>query len=101
MTPGYLLDPCSMLGLLCPFPSIWQRILLLQWTTFGVHSKHGARQFVTKLWVSDCKGNFHLATCLCDNASEEIFNPILSYPTTACLIPLIPLPWREFLDTLS
>ena len=30
----------------------------------------GARQFVTKLWVSDCKENFHLATCLCDNGSE-------------------------------
>ena len=36
----------------------------------GVQSKHRARQFVTKLWVSDCKGNFHLATCLCDNGSE-------------------------------
>ena len=36
----------------------------------GVKSKHRARQFVTKLWVSDCKGNFHLATCLRDNGSE-------------------------------
>ena len=36
----------------------------------GVQSKHRARQFVTKLWVSDRKGNFHLATCLCDNGSE-------------------------------
>ena len=36
----------------------------------GVQSKHRARQFVTKMWVSDCKGNFHLATCLCDNGSE-------------------------------
>ena len=36
----------------------------------GVQSKHKARQFVTKLWVSDRKGNFHLATCLCDNGSE-------------------------------
>ena len=24
----------------------------------GVQSKHRARQFVTKLWVSDCKGKF-------------------------------------------
>ena len=30
----------------------------------GVQSKHRARQFVTKMWVSDRKGNFHLATCL-------------------------------------
>ena len=36
----------------------------------GVQCKHRARQFVTKLWVSDCKGNFHLTTCLCDNGSE-------------------------------
>ena len=36
----------------------------------GVQSKHRARQFVTKLWVSNCKGNFHHATCLCDNGSE-------------------------------
>ena len=36
----------------------------------GVQSKHRARQFVTKLWVSDRKANFHLATCLCDNGSE-------------------------------
>ena len=36
----------------------------------GVQSKHRAQQVVTKLWVSDCKGNFHLATCLCDNGSE-------------------------------
>ena len=36
----------------------------------GVQSKHRARQFVTKMWVSDRKGNFHLATCLCDNGSE-------------------------------
>ena len=36
----------------------------------GVQSKHRTRQFVTKMWVSDCKGNFHLATCLCDNGSE-------------------------------
>ena len=36
----------------------------------GVQSKHRARQFVTKLWVSDCKDYFHLATCLCDNGSE-------------------------------
>ena len=36
----------------------------------GVQSKHRAQQFVTKLRVSDCKGNFHLATCLCDNGSE-------------------------------
>ena len=28
-------------------------------------------------------------------------NPILSYPTTACLIRLILLPSKEFLDTLS
>ena len=35
----------------------------------GVQSKHRARQFVTNLWVSDGKGNFHLATCLCDNGS--------------------------------
>ena len=36
----------------------------------GVQSKHRARQFVTKMWVSDRKGNFHLATCLCDNGAE-------------------------------
>ena len=36
----------------------------------GVQSKHRARQFVTKLWDSDCKRNFYLATCLCDNGSE-------------------------------
>ena len=35
-----------------------------------VQSKHRARQLVTKLWVSDRKGNFHLATCLCENGSE-------------------------------
>ena len=36
----------------------------------GVQSKHRARQFVTKLCVSDCKSNFQLATCLYDNGSE-------------------------------
>ena len=36
----------------------------------GVQSRPRARQFVTKLWVSDCKGNFSLATCLGDNGSE-------------------------------
>ena len=36
----------------------------------GVQSKHGAQQFVTKLWVCDCKGNFHLTTRLCDNGAE-------------------------------
>ena len=35
-----------------------------------VQCKHRAQQCVTKLWFSDCKGNFHLATCLCDNGSE-------------------------------
>ena len=36
----------------------------------GVQSKHRAPQFITKLWVSDCKGHFHLATCWFDNGSE-------------------------------
>ena len=36
----------------------------------GVQSKNRAEQFVTNLLVSDCKGNFRLATCLCDNGSE-------------------------------
>ena len=67
----------------------------------GVQSKHRARQFVTKLWVSDCKGNFHLATCLCDNGSEVNFQSNFFCLTTACLIRLILLPLREFLDILS
>ena len=36
----------------------------------GVQSKHRTRQCVTKLWVTDIKGNLPLATCFCDNGSE-------------------------------
>ena len=33
-------------------------------------NKYRARQFICRLWVTDKKGNKHLATCLCDNGSE-------------------------------
>ena len=36
----------------------------------GVPNKYRARQFICRLWVTDKKGNKHLATCLCDNGSE-------------------------------
>ena len=36
----------------------------------GVPDKYRARQFICRLWVTDKKGNKHLATCLCDNGSE-------------------------------
>ena len=39
-------------------------------TEIGVPNKYRARQFICHLWVSDKKGNKHLATCLCDNGSE-------------------------------
>ena len=35
-----------------------------------VGSRFRARQFVTKLWVEDAQGKFHLANCLVDNGSE-------------------------------
>ena len=39
-------------------------------TEIGVPNKYQARQFIYRLWVTDKKGNKHLATCLCDNISE-------------------------------
>ena len=36
----------------------------------SVPNKYRARQFICRLWVTDKKGNKHLATCLCDNGSE-------------------------------
>ena len=39
-------------------------------TEIGVPNKYRARQFICRLWVTDKKGNKHLATCLCDNGSE-------------------------------
>ena len=36
----------------------------------GIESEDRARQFAIKPWVSNWKGNFHLATCLSDNGSE-------------------------------
>ena len=36
----------------------------------GVPNKYRARQFICRLWVTDKKGDKHLATCLCDNGSE-------------------------------
>ena len=35
-----------------------------------VANKYQACQFICRLWVTDKKGNKHLATCLCDNGSE-------------------------------
>ena len=67
----------------------------------GVQSKHRARQFVTKLWVSDRKGNFHLATCLCDNGSEVNLQSNSFLPDDCVFELLILLPSREFLDILS
>ena len=65
----------------------------------GVQSKHRARQFVTTLWVSDCKGNFHLATCLCDKGSEVNLQSNAFLPDD-CVVPVASslLPSREFLD---
>ena len=39
-------------------------------TEIGVPNKYRARQFICRLWVTDKKGNKHLARCLCDNGSE-------------------------------
>ena len=39
-------------------------------TEIGVPNKYQARQFLCRLWVTDKKGNNHLATCLCDNGNE-------------------------------
>ena len=39
-------------------------------TQIGVPNKYRARQFICCLWVTDKKGNKHLATCLCDNGGE-------------------------------
>ena len=36
----------------------------------GVANKYRAPPFICRLWVTDKKGNKHLATCLCDNGSE-------------------------------
>ena len=39
-------------------------------TEIGVPNKYGAGKFICRLWVTDKKGNTHLATCLRDNGSE-------------------------------
>ena len=39
-------------------------------TEIGVPNKNRACQFICRLWVTDKKGNKHLATCLCDNGNE-------------------------------
>ena len=67
----------------------------------GVQSKHRARQFVTKLWVSDCKGNFHLATCLCDNGSEVNLQSNSFLPDDCVFESPHPVTLEEFLDILS
>ena len=36
----------------------------------GVPNKYRAGQFICRLWVTDKKGNKHLATCLCDTGGE-------------------------------
>ena len=36
----------------------------------GVPNKYRPRQFICRLWVTEKKGNKHLATCLCDHGSE-------------------------------
>ena len=41
----------------------------------GIRFEQRRCQLVTKLWVFDCKGNFHLATCCCDNEFEVNLQP--------------------------
>ena len=67
----------------------------------GVQSRHRAQQFVTKLWVSDCKGNFHLATCLCDNGSEVNRQSNSFLPNDCLFDSPHPVTLERFLDTLS
>ena len=67
----------------------------------GVQSKQRARRFVTKLWVSDCKDNFHPATCLCDNGSDVNLQS-KSFLTNDCVFDSSHSATLEgFLDTLS
>ena len=49
-------------------------------TEIGVRNKYQARQFICRLWVNDKRGNKHIATCLCDNGSEEDLQSEKSLP---------------------
>ena len=49
-------------------------------TEIGVPNKYRARQCIFRFWLTDKKGNKHLATCFCDNGSEVILQSEKSLP---------------------